>query len=195
MPKLLGVREKRHQPFYDTLIRSAADSAAAPNTVAQRTKLFAQGNQGDTSITNLQTQSTFPSDQTFVVLAIRCYMQFVGSNAATMYTGVANQLYLQLVVGDKPQFGAPAWYFPQGGGIWACDSGTPIMANGVPTNEAILKLAKSIPIPARQGFQVDAEFFDVGTSSVRTEYLNASTTIGSREIKVLLDGIQTRDVL
>jgi hypothetical protein len=36
---------------------------------------------------------------------------------------------------------------------------------------------------------------DTGTTSVRTQYLNSSTTIGLREIKVLLDGIHTRDVL
>ena len=58
-----------------------------------------------------------------------------------------------------------------------------------------MKLAKPIPIPARQHFYVNAEFFDIGSDSVRTNYINSSTSVDVREIKVFLDGIHTRDVL
>jgi hypothetical protein len=194
MPKLIGVREKRHQPFYDSIIRVAADTAPTP-TVSQRVRLFASGtNLGDNSWTNMAQASSLPSDQSYVIYAMRCFMQFNGSSALTMYQQTASQLFLQLVVGDKPQFGAFSWYFPQGGGIWGFDSTTPTMTNGVPETTAILKLAKPIAVPARQNFYVEAEFFDLGSTSVRTSYLNASTTIGTRIIQVLIDGIQTRDV-
>jgi hypothetical protein len=194
MPKLAGVRERRHQPYYDTLVRAAADTAPT-TTVQARTSLFQSTNLGNQALTNMSAAGTFPSDQTFIVLSVRCHLQFVGSSALTMYAQTINQLYLTLTVGDKPQFGAPCWYFPAGGGISGCDSATPNMSNGVPSTEAILKLAKPITITARQHFEVTAEFFDLGSTSVRTSYINASTTIGSREIKVLLDGIHTRDVL
>lgn len=65
----------------------------------------------------------------------------------------------------------------------------------MPSQDAILKLAKPIPIPARQHFYVKCDLQDISNSSVRTEYLNASSSIGIRDIKVLLDGIHTRDVL
>ena len=45
MPKLVGVRERRHQPYYDTLIRADADAAPTP-TVANETMLFNGTNLG-----------------------------------------------------------------------------------------------------------------------------------------------------
>jgi hypothetical protein len=69
------------------------------------------------------------------------------------------------------------------------------MVNGLPSQQAILKLAKPIAIPARQHFSVKVNLYDTGNTSVRTNYLNASTSVGLREVKVLIDGIHTRDVL
>jgi hypothetical protein len=194
MPKLVGVRERRHQPFYDTIIRVMATTAPTP-TVTQTTKLFSSGtNLSNTEWTNMATAGALPSDQTLVILAMRCWLWFRGTNAMAMYTLCAHQLYLTLFVGDKPQFLAPCWYFPQGGGIWGYDSSTPMMCNGVPTQEAILRFAKAIPVPARQHFYVEATFYDTSTLTVRQSFLNASTSIGEREIKVILDGVNTRDV-
>jgi len=194
MPKLVGVRERRHQPFYDTLIRVMASTAPTP-TLTQTTKLFAAGtNMSNTEWTNMAATGQLPSDQTFVILAMRCFLWFRGTNAMLCYTLCVHQLYLQLFVGDKPIFLSPCWMFPQGGGIWGYDSSTPMMCNGEPTQQAILKFAKAIPIPARQHFYVEATFYDTSTLSLRTNYLNSSSSIGDREIKVLIDGINTRDV-
>lgn len=194
MPKLIGVRERRHQPYWDSIIRVDQDTAPTP-TVGADTRLFNGTNLGQNEWTNMVNAGQFPSDNTYIVLSIRCHLWFTGSSAQLMYTRTSVQLYLTLNVGDKPQFNAPCWYFPAGGGIWGQDSSTPLSVNGLPTTEAILKLAKPIPIPARQHFFVQAKFHDFGSGSVRTEYLNAATTIGHREIKVFLDGIHTRDVL
>lgn len=194
MPKLNGVRERRHQPIYDTLIR--ADALAAPSpTLSQSTKLFAAGtNLSLVEWTNMSTSGQLSSDQTQVILAMRCWLWFRGTNSLAIYSLCVHQLYLNLYVGDKSLFLSPCWMFPAGGGVWGYDSTTPLANNGVPTQESILKFAKAIPVPARQHFYVDATFYDTGTTSVRTEYLNSSTSVGEREIKVFLDGINTRDV-
>lgn len=110
MPKLVGVRERRHQPFYDTLFRADASTAPSP-TVASSTRLFASGtNLSNTEWTNMHMAGALPSDNTFIILSIRCWLFFKSTNALLMYTLTVHQLYLNLYVGDKPQFLAPAWY-------------------------------------------------------------------------------------
>lgn len=194
MPKLVGVRERRHQPFYDTLIRADTTTAPSP-TVQSTTSLFNGTNIGLEYWTNMNIAGVFSSDETYIILAIRCWLHFTGNNALLQYQLATSQMYLALNVGDKPQFSGPCWLFPAGGGIHGYDSTTPAMTNGVPSTEAILKLAKPIPLPARQSFKMTVNLHDMGNTSLRTSYLNASTTIGIREIKVFVDGLHTRDVL
>jgi hypothetical protein len=194
MPKLVGVRERRHQPYWDTVIRADANTAPSP-TVQNETQLFNGTNLGLEYWTNMKVAGVFASDETYVVLAMRVWIWYISTSALTMYQLTVHQMYLTLNVGDKPQFQGPAWLFPAGGGIWGFDSTTPAMVNGVPSAEAILKFAKPIPIPARQHFHVKVNFYDTGSTSLRTTYLNASSTIGLREIKVFIDGLHTRDVL
>lgn len=194
MPKVVGLKERRHAPYWDTILREDTNAFAGTAIVAQ-TRLFNGTNLGQQQWTNMPAASQFPSDNTYIVLAMRLWLYFEGTNALLMYTRTQMELYLTLNIGDKPQFSAPGWFFPAGGGISGWDSATPIATNGVPSQEAILKLAKPIPIPARQHFTVVADFHDLGSSSVRTQYLNAATTIGRREVKVVLDGLHTRDVL
>jgi hypothetical protein len=194
MPKLIGVRERRHQPYWDTIIRADTNTAPSP-TVQNETQLFNGTNLGLEYWTNMKVAGVFASDETYVVLAIRVWLWFNYYYALTMYQLTVHQMYLTLVVGDKPQFQGPSWLFPAGGGIWGFDSTTPAMVNGVPSAESILKFAKPIPIPARQHFHVKVNFYDTGSTSLRTTYLNASSTIGMREIKVFIDGLHTRDVL
>jgi hypothetical protein len=54
MPRIHGVRERRHQPFYDTLIRSTGAPATPLNA---STKLFGNANVGNLGLTNLQVNS------------------------------------------------------------------------------------------------------------------------------------------
>jgi len=194
MPKLVGIRERRHQPYWDTLVRADTNTAPTP-TVQQQTRLFNGTNLGLTYWTNMAIASAFASDNTYIVLALRVWLWFTGNHALTMYQLAAHQMYVTLSIGDKPQFQSPCWYFPSGGGIFGFDSTTPAMVNGTPEQTAILKLAKPIPIPARQHFNVVCDLYDTGNTSLRTTYLNASQSIGMREIKVFVDGIHTRDVL
>jgi len=200
MPKVVGLRERRHQPFYDTLIRVGADTPPVPQ-LSQTTKLFASGaNLSNVEWTNMATAGALASDQTLVILAMRCLLWFKGTNALTLYKLCEHQLYLNLYVGDKSMFLSPCWMFPAGGGISGNDSVIPIAGNGDPSQEAILKFAKAIPIPARQHFYVEATFFDTNSApsavSVRSMLNSGSIQdpMGMREIKVFLDGLNTRDV-
>jgi hypothetical protein len=120
MPKLVGVRERRHQPYWDTLIRADVDAAPTP-TVANETQLFNGTNLGLEYWTNMNIAGAFASDNTYVVLALRVWLWFKSTNALIMYQLAVHQMFLQFIVGDKPQFAAQAWYFPSGGGIWGHD--------------------------------------------------------------------------
>lgn len=141
-----------------------------------------------------------------MILALRVWMHFEGTNSRLLYRGVSNQLYWTLFVGDKPQFQMPSWYFPAGGGVWGAASAATTVAattinvqfanNGVPSQEAILKLAKPIAVPVRQHFSALAEFFLVGSVDVRAgaTSLNTGATDDEKTIQFVLDGVQTRDV-
>jgi hypothetical protein len=157
--------------------------------------LFGNANVGNYALTNLQVAGQLASDQTYVILAMRAYLFFDGANARTHYTLVASQLYFTLTLGDKPQFSAPCWYFPAGGGIWGFNgtAATSIYSNGDPGQDEIMKLARPIIIPVRQNISVNAEFFPTGTTSALT-LLNTGATDDQKIIKFVIDGLQTRDV-
>jgi len=190
MPRLHGVRERRHQPIWDTLVRSTG-SPATP--IANQTFLFGNANVGNLALTNLQVAGQLASDQTYVILALRAWLYFDGTNARTFYQQVASQLYFALGLGDKPQFVAPCWYHPAGGGIHGFDSVNAIYNHGVPSQEAILKLARPIIIPVRQNIQVNAQFFPVGTTNV-LDLMNNAATDDQMVCLYMIDGLQTRDV-
>lgn len=190
MPRIAGVRERRHQPFYDTLVRTTGNPSP---TIQNTTNLFGNSNVGNIGLTNLQVAGQFASDQTYVMLALRCWTYFEGTNARTNYLGVASQLYFTLIVGEKPMFQAPAWYMPSGGGVWGFDSASAIYNMGEPTQEAILKLARPIIVPVRQNFSCQATFYPIGTTNALT-LLNAGANDDQKVIMMMVDGLQTRDV-
>ena len=77
---------------------------------------------GNLSLTNLQVAGQLASDQTYVILALRAWLYFDGTNRRSNYLQVASQLYFTLTIGNKPLFQAPCWYYPSGGGIWGVDA-------------------------------------------------------------------------
>lgn len=183
MGKLTGLREQRHQPLWDSLVRDDATG-----TIATKTTLFGNTNVGSFAKSNLDQAGGLASDQTFVALSLRCYVQ-VGT--AAIFRKVVDELYFNFVIGDKSQFQAPVWYAPAGGGCFGYDSAAATLNNGVPSHEAVLKLAKPAPIVARQHFKVEMEFFKLTTSDARAS-LSASSA--RKIITFVIDGIQTRDV-
>ena len=190
MPRLQGVRERRHQPFWDTLVRTTGNPTTA---IQNQTKLFGNSNVGNLALTNLQVAGQLAADQTYVILALRCWLFFDGTNRRSNYLGVSSQLYFTLTVGDKPMFQAPCWYHPAGGGVFGFDSTDSIFNNGEPTQEAILKLARPIIVPVRQNFNVSADFFAIG-STVALDLLNSGAADDQKVIMYMIDGLQTRDV-
>lgn len=77
MAKLTNVRERVHQPFRDTLIRTSGYFAS---NIQDRTELFTQAGKDD-GASNLKNGSTLPSDQSMVVLALRVFTWFRASVA------------------------------------------------------------------------------------------------------------------
>lgn len=191
MPRIANLKERQHQPIYDTLFRV---SGSANPSISTRTTLFGNTNVGDLAKTNLAVAGQLASDQTYIVLALRCYMYFNGTNRRTAYVQTASQLYFTFVLGEKPQFQAPAWYFPAGGGIWGFDSQSSVFTNGVPSQDAILKLAKPIVVPVRQNISVIAEFFKVGSADVLTTLNSSRDSTDESCVMFMLDGVRTRDV-
>lgn len=75
MPKLTNVRERVHQPFRDSLIRT---SGMYTNSITDVTRLFTVAGKPEGE-TNLPNGSTLPSDQSMVVLACRVFTHFRNS--------------------------------------------------------------------------------------------------------------------
>ena len=247
MPKIVGTRERVHQPFYDSLIRvdGSINLRTAPQNgfgaISARTQLFSR-QASDIAITNLATPGQFTSDQTFVTLAIRVWTYFrvnfeaqadvngvptrqLTADAMTdrvarvhkLYHQSQNQLFFDFTAGDKPQIQHFTAYTPFAGGLdgFFADSRLPRANNGVPTSSALMRLARPILIPPRQGFRVFATISPLGeaTGSSLTEQLNGLLTnpvagpfpatgvsvAGAdnieKDIKYLIDGIHSRDVL
>jgi hypothetical protein len=195
MPRIGNIKERQHQPIYDTLVRGYGSSTLS---VATRTTLFSNTNIGTLSLTNLNVAGQLAADQTYVALALRCWLYFDGTNRRAGYQLTVSQLYWTFILGEKPQFQGPCWYFPAGGGVWGFDSGTSTFNHGTPSQDAILKLAKPIVIPARQNISVIGEFFKVGTKDALDYYNRTGTISGNASdetvVMFMVDGVRTRDV-
>ena len=249
MPKIVGTRERVHQPFYDSLIRvdGSTNLRVTPQNgfgaISARTQLFSR-QASDIAVTNLATPGQFTSDQTLVTLAIRVWTYFrvnfesqtgqitpnvpapgvlLNSSSLTdrvarvhkLYHQSQNQLFFDYTAGDKPQIQHFTAYTPFAGGLdgFFADSRLPRANNGVPTSGALMRLARPILIPPRQGFRVFATISPLGESlgASLTEQLNGLLNDSSapfpsglsvpgpdnieKDIKYLIDGIHSRDVL
>jgi hypothetical protein len=261
MPKIVGTRERVHQPFYDSLIRvdGSGDlrtgNVGVFGAVQSRSQLFVR--QGaDVAVSNLTTGGFFPSDQTFVTLAVRVWTYFrfnaesprqpdqgppnepIGKmtqldgtpvtndriqRVHKLYHQAENQLFWQFIAGDKPQLSTFTAYTPAAGGLdgYFADTRLPRANNGVPTSAALMRLARPILVPPRQGFQVVAIASPIGqtpgaslveqlnglVSDIDPESVITSATQGTtglsvpgsddiaKDVKYLIDGIHSRDVL
>lgn len=73
MAKIVSLRERVHQPFYDHLVRTAGNEAG---TVQDTNELF-NGRSASQATTNLTgTGNVLPSDQSFVTLVLRVFLWF-----------------------------------------------------------------------------------------------------------------------
>ncbi len=240
MPRFDGARERIHQPLWDMAVRGIGLSS-----VTNGTRLFA--NTSSEEFTNMATAGALQSDQTFVVKAIRAVMMFQSladpdfsaygspalitalngtsvaadnNRALDLYSLLGYGMHLVFTAGEKVQFTSQLVYCPAGMGIFGATTGNSrnVVSNGWPSQENILLLAKDVPIPARQGFNVQLNAFPfkpitgnmpgagagttAGTSTTAATayttnldpllYLNSFD--GLKMLGVILDGIKTRDV-
>lgn len=58
MPRLHGKRQRRHQPFYDTMVRTTGDPSPA---IAATGRLFGNANVGTLALTNLSVAGQLAS--------------------------------------------------------------------------------------------------------------------------------------
>lgn len=112
MAKLTNVRERIHQPFWDTLIRTAGLGAPI---LSDREGLFTNRARPDdlAAVTNLDNGSTLPSDQSHVTLALRVFIWFRNP----MVRGVANAQGVLLNNGDLSVEGTTAFFGTGGPGF------------------------------------------------------------------------------
>jgi len=246
MAKITNIRERVHQPFRDTLIRTSGNYAS---NVQDRTDLFTQAGK-DAGATNLQNGSTLPSDQSMVVLALRVFLWFrnpiqrVTSNGTTSGDVVVNGDYLSATtapfapntstaVGSAADvhrlyfqaseqllwsFGAgekfsltsmPSSYFPYGGGLHGQigrQTDLILWNNGMPTQAAILKLARAVLLPPRQNIKCSSQIVSYadnpqtpvatqGSRNMLSLTSNLNTVDGvNKVISFTFDGLFSRDV-
>jgi hypothetical protein len=140
-----------------------------------------------------------------------------------LYHQAENQLFWQFVAGDKPQLTTFTAYTPAAGGLdgFFADTRLPRANNGTPTSAALMRLARPILVPPRQGFQVIAIASPIGQTagSSLIEQLNGRVSSAdplsthpntaeaaeglsvdgsddiAKDVKYLIDGIHSRDVL
>lgn len=206
MPALVGVIERLHLYFFDTWARGLTAAAGigfngVPLTATEQ--LFNRG-AAQPAWSNFMGAGQFPGDRTYQIKALRVGTFFRQTNATAAPAVAVHQLYMQcqmqlywkVYVGDKYMFAAQTCYLPMGAGIWGdigSDTTLVVMNNGLATEDALLRLGRSIPIPPRQPFYVEASTYQIagGESSLLTN-INAATSIESH-VFFAIDGIATRE--
>lgn len=201
MARIRGPKERRHQPYWEALIRGTVGAFAPRTTIAGTQRLFT------TAVANLAlgnmsgSGGQFPSDQTYRILAMRVGLHFraiaslTGLTDFMMYFRATTQLFWSLNVQDKVAMQAPTPYFPLGGGLYG-DLGTStdvLINNGYPSHEAIAKLARSVALPVRQNFYVESQVIACGAADHGADIL--ALTAGELEETFYIDGLHVRDVL
>lgn len=194
MAQLPGYREQIHEEKYDTLVRGVGTSA-----VAQKTKLFRATNTGSPELTNMQEGGRLSNEEIFLILSVRFYTQFA---TAALHRYIEDGLMWTLNVGNKPMLGAlPLFVAPGGGGMFGYDvnANASVITNGVPSWEAVLKLAKPVKIEKNQHFSVDVEFYDfasqdAGVTAAIDPRGQLNNDTGLKIVKCFLGGILERAV-
>lgn len=128
MAKLTNVRERIHQPFRDTLIRT---SGLFQGSVQDRGDLFTIAGKDDGQ-TNLKQGSVLPSDQSMVVLALRCFLWFRNPMQRGVTVSVAGGT-------DYPEFNGDFQYGAAGSQLSAAQS-TVTAGNAPATTQDIHRL-------------------------------------------------------
>lgn len=207
MSKILDKREQIQQPYWATVIRGTPGNYQPITTMQTPVVLFQATNTGNVAITNMDGASAFNSDMVYRILAMRVWVYFRACTGTASYPAAGtitdhmlyhramSQMFWELKVASKTEFQAQTPYLPFGGGLYG-DVGndtTVFFNNGLPTQTAIAAMARSVSLPARQGFKLICETLALGAANLVTD-INAITS-GEVDIKGCIDGVIARDVL
>jgi hypothetical protein len=111
MAKLTNVRERVHQPFYDSLIRTSGLGGNIPQITDHEELFTNRARVGNIAgLTNLSNGSTLPSDQSHVTLALRVFTWFRAPVVRAAEGGA-----ILLGNGDFSQVGATSFFLTASG--------------------------------------------------------------------------------
>lgn len=185
----------QHTPLYDTITYAAAASITETNSAfftsvgPASSKTLAQS--------NMTQANRLPAPEAFAVFSyrLRWAENIQMSDALNILNGFAYQFY----VNQKQYQTAPLWHFPAGGGPFTAGLVTgiatpPALAttstnNGVPTREAILRLAITLSIENQATFGAGLK------GNAFTLAASGGSTLGTGLILVnMLDGLYARAI-
>lgn len=175
----------QHTPLYDTIAIAAGNplsvltSALFTNVGPASGKTLAQ--------TNMTQSQRLPAPEAFSIFGFRLRWSedILLADLLTILNGFAFEFYL----GQKVYQRAPLWYFSAGGGPFAVTTRTDssVYANGVPSREAMHKLAIPIVIENQMTF----------FSQLQGNQINMTAAAGGGTgltLVALLDGLYARGV-
>ncbi len=194
MAQLPGYREQIHEEKFDTLIRGTGTSA-----INQTTNLFGAANLGQPQLTNMQEGGRLSNEEVFLVLSLRIYVQFA---TAAIIRWIEDGIMWTFRVGNKPMLGPlPLFVAPGGGGMFGHDVNAQahVITNGLPSWEAILKLAKPVKIEKNQFFTIAMDFYtfaslDAGVTAAINPLTQLNADTGLKIIKAFVGGVLERNV-
>jgi hypothetical protein len=175
----------QHTPLYDT-VTVAAGAALNTLTSAFFTNVGAQSNK-TLGLTNMTQSQKLPAPEAFSVFAVR--LRWAENVFITDIQTILSRFALSLILGQKRYQLAPLWHFNAGGGpfVVTTRSSESWYANGVPSREAMHRLAIPIVIENQMTFSAQLE----GTEYTMTASASGGTGI---TFQLLLDGFYARGI-
>ena len=200
MAKILNVRERVHQPYRDTLVRTAG---LGTGTLNAQTDLFIQQGRNE-GFTNLKTSAQLPNDSSMIILAVRVNQWFrasvlrgalTGNNPAVngdiaTFANAATQPGNGNAIGDYHDVYRLHWQCAEGL-FWTIGSGEKDALRSMPS----MYFSYGGGLDGDVGGQTDLIHFNLGqpTHSSILRLARAVTIVPRQLIKVNVNSVQYPD--
>jgi hypothetical protein len=175
----------QHTPIWDTVTYSNTDTITQTNSAFFTNVGPASGK--TLAGTNMTQTNKLPAPEAFSILGFR--FRWAENALLADLLGMVNGFAYNFVLGQKPYNQAPPWFYCSGGGINSfftiTDQAT--YTNGVPSREAMHKLAIPIVIENQMNFSANL----VGNNLPLTAAGSGGTGL---VLQSLLDGLYARGV-
>ncbi len=225
MPRITDGRDRIHQPRYDALTRGSGQTQIPGTFTlfgSQNVGNLAKSNMEVPG--QLASDATFmlkaircimffqslndpEFNQAFSPLAAITGPVATGARALDLYQICSYGFTFTLSVAGKQWMEGKLHYLPAGGGIagFTTESTRSVVTNGVSSHEAVLFLGRDVAIAARQSFNVKLQSFPFEVLGVASGGATISSAVdpiaelnafdGIKDLEILVDGIETRDIL